>query len=84
MLATARMDKVDGLLTMLARRRAAWHAPAMAEPRNPRSLGILFTILPLGGAIGFGFWGEPVIGLLAGLGTATLLTLAFWLYDRRR
>jgi hypothetical protein len=61
----------------------AW-APAMAGPRNPRSLGILFTILPLGGAIGLGFRGEPVIGLLAGLGAAALLTLLFWLYDRRR
>lgn len=83
-LATARTDKVDAVLTMLARAAGPWHAAAMAQPRNPRSLGILFTILPLGGAIGLGLWGEPVIGLLAGLGTATLLTVLFWLYDRRR
>lgn len=57
---------------------------AMPEPRNPRSAGILFTILPLTGAIGVGLLGEPVIGLLAGLGLATVLTTAFWLRDRSR
>lgn len=55
----------------------------MASPRNPRSLGILFAILPLGGAIGAGLLGQPVIGLLAGLGLAALLTTLFWLVDRR-
>lgn len=56
----------------------------MTGPKNPRSLGILFAILPLGGAIGAGFMGQPVIGLLAGFGAAVLLATAFWLADRRR
>jgi uncharacterized iron-regulated membrane protein len=56
----------------------------MADPRNPRSAGILFTILPLLGAIGLGLWGEPVIGLLGGLALAALLAGLFWLVDRRR
>lgn len=56
----------------------------MPEPRSPRSLGILFAILPLGGAIGGGLMGQPVIGLLAGVGLAMVLTTLFWLADRRR
>lgn len=56
----------------------------MATPRAPRSLGILFTILPLAGVIGAGLLGQPVIGLLAGLGLALILTTGFWLIDRRR
>jgi uncharacterized membrane protein len=56
----------------------------VTAPRRPRSLGILFTILPLGGAIGAGaIWREPVIGLVAGLALAALLTTLFWLIDRR-
>lgn len=60
----------------------AWALP-MAEPRNPRSLGILFAILPLGGAIGAGFMGQPVIGLVAGFAIATVIVTLFWLADRR-
>jgi len=56
---------------------------AMPQPRNPRSLGILFTILPLAGAIGVGLLGEPVIGLVGGLALAAVLTTLFWLFDRR-
>ena len=59
-------------------------AAAMARTPAPRSLGILFAILPLAGAIGLGFAGQPVIGLLAGLALATLLVTLFWLADRRR
>lgn len=55
----------------------------MATRRSPRSLGILFAILPLGGAIGLGLRGEPVIGLLAGFALATLAVTLFWLVDRR-
>jgi hypothetical protein len=55
----------------------------MAAPRNPRSLGILFTILPLGGAIGVGLLGEPVIGLVGGLALAAVSVVLFWLFDRR-
>jgi hypothetical protein len=56
----------------------------MASKRAPRSAGILFAILPLAGAIGLGLYGEPVIGLLLGLGTAALLVTIFWLLDRAR
>ena len=56
----------------------------MAAPRNPRSLGILFTILPLAGATGLGLMGEPVIGLVGGFALALLLVTLFWLFDRRR
>jgi hypothetical protein len=56
----------------------------MASSRTPRSLGILFAILPLAGAIGAGLMGQPVIGLLAGLGLAAVLVTLFWLADRRR
>ncbi|NNM77530.1 hypothetical protein HJG53_11485 [Sphingomonas sp. ID1715] len=56
----------------------------MTEPRNPRSLGILFAILPLAGAIGVGLLGQPVIGLLGGLALAALIVTGFWLIDRRR
>lgn len=56
----------------------------MTAPRRPRSLGILFTLLPLAGAFGAGaIWREPVIGLVAGLVLAALLTTLFWLVDRR-
>ncbi len=57
---------------------------AMAENRSPRSAGILFAILPLAGAIGAGFLGQPVIGLVVGLALAAVLTTLFWLVDRRR
>lgn len=76
------MDKVNGLLTMAPCLRA-WHALYMATPSNPRSLGILFAILPLVGAVGAGLLGEPVIGLLVGFALAALIVTAFWLADRR-
>lgn len=41
-------------------------------------------MLPLAGAIGAGFAGEPVIGLLAGLALAAALVTLFWLVERRR
>jgi uncharacterized membrane protein len=57
---------------------------AMASRRSPRSLGILFAILPLGGAVLLGaLRREPVIGLLAGLALAGALVALFWLLDRR-
>jgi hypothetical protein len=59
-------------------------APPMPGPKNPRSLGILFAILPIGGAIGAGFMGQPVIGLVAGFGAALVLATIFWLADRKR
>jgi uncharacterized membrane protein len=56
----------------------------VTTPRSPRSLGFLFTLLPLGGAFGAGaIWREPVIGLVAGFVLAALLTTLFWLFDRR-
>ena len=57
---------------------------AMPRPPSPRSTGILFAILPLAGAVGAGFLGQPVTGLLAGLALAAVLTTIFWLIDRRR
>ena len=56
----------------------------MPRPPSPRSAGILFAILPIAGAITAGFWGQPVIGLVGGLGVAAMLTTLFWLADRRR
>ena len=57
--------------------------PPMPSSPSPRSAGILFAVLPLAGAIGLGFKGQPVIGLLAGLALAALLVTLFWLFDRR-
>ena len=58
---------------------------AMARQHSARSSGFLFAVLPLGGAIGLGgMEGEPVIGLLLGLGLAALLTALYWLVDIRR
>ncbi|GAO40754.1 hypothetical protein SCH01S_51_00860 [Sphingomonas changbaiensis NBRC 104936] len=59
-------------------------AAAMSRSPSPRSAGILFAILPLAGAIGLGFRGQPVIGLVGGLALAAVLTTLFWLADRRR
>jgi hypothetical protein len=59
-------------------------AAAMPRQPAPRSAGILFAILPLAGAIGLGFMGQPVIGLLAGLALAAVLVTLFWLLDSRR
>lgn len=56
----------------------------MTGPQSPRSLGILFAILPISGAIGAGFMGQPVIGLVAGFGLALVIATLFWLADRRR
>ena len=55
----------------------------MAQQRSPRSIGILFAVLPLAGAIGLGLQGQPVIGLLGGFALAALLVTLFWLIDRR-
>lgn len=57
---------------------------AMANPPTPRSAGFLFAILPIAGAIVAGLYGQPVIGLLAGLALAVAFTTLFWLLDRRR
>ncbi|MFD1613440.1 hypothetical protein ACFSCW_16690 [Sphingomonas tabacisoli] len=56
----------------------------MPRTPAPRSAGILFAILPLAGAIGVGFLGEPVIGLVGGLALAAVLVTLFWLIDRQR
>ena len=56
----------------------------MPRSPSPRSAGILFAILPLAGAIGLGFKGQPVIGLLAGLVLAAVLATLFWVFDSRR
>jgi uncharacterized membrane protein len=56
----------------------------MVAEKSPRSAGCLFAVLPLAGAVLAGLAGEPVIGLLAGLGLATLLVTLFWLAERRR
>ena len=81
MLATRRTRRVNAILTIFA--RVAHGAPMPRRPA-PRSAGILFAILPLAGAVGVGFLGQPVIGLLAGLALAAVLTTLFWLIDRRR
>jgi hypothetical protein len=81
MLARARMRRVNAILTMFD---SAEHGVMMANRPAPRSAGILFAILPLAGAIGIGFLGEPVIGLLAGLALAAVLVTLFWLLDSRR
>lgn len=81
MLATRRTRKVNAILTIFAR---AVHGAGMPRRPAPRSAGILFAILPLAGAIGVGFLGQPVIGLLAGLALATVLTTLYWLVDRKR
>ena len=80
------MSKVNTFLTISGWRGGNGRVMGarMASPKNPRSLGILFAILPLGGAIGAGFMGQPVIGLLAGFALALVLTTLFWLADRRR
>ena len=57
---------------------------SMPRQSSPRSAGILFALLPIAGAIGAGFLGQPVIGLLGGFALALLLTTLFWLVDRRR
>ena len=51
--------------------------------KQPRALGALIALLTLGGAIGGGLLGQPVIGMLAGLAAGALIALLFWLQDRR-
>lgn len=80
------MRKVNKVLTISGWRFAARRGmrPPMPAPRNPRSLGILFAILPIAGAIGIGLLGQPVIGMVGGLVLAAVLCTIFWLVDRRR
>ena len=51
--------------------------------KQPRALGALIAFMTLGGAIGGGLLGQPVIGLLAGFGVSALIALLFWLKDRQ-
>lgn len=58
----------------------------MASPSSsePRAAGAAIALLALAGAIGGTFYGQPTIGLLAGLGLGIAIAIAFWLVDRQR
>lgn len=46
--------------------------------------GVLIALALIVGAILGTVYGEPSIGLVAGLGVGSLLALLLWLRDRRR
>jgi hypothetical protein len=53
-------------------------------PRKPLSAGIALAILPIAGAVGGGFLGQPSAGLLAGIAAGIAIALLFWWIDRKR
>ena len=57
-----------------------WEGPS-AQPA--RSAGIALAILPIVGAFVGGLYGQPSIGLLAGVAIGAALALIVWLVDRR-
>ncbi len=61
-------------------------APPTPPPRrsspSPMAGGIFLAVLPLAGAWFGGRQGEPVIGLLAGLGAGIIAALIVWGVDR--
>ncbi|MEA3008643.1 MAG: hypothetical protein QOJ91_335 [Sphingomonadales bacterium] len=57
----------------------------MSQPtRSAQAAGFILAISILIGAVAGIIVGQPSIGFLAGLGTGLLVTVAFWLKERRR
>lgn len=58
----------------------------MTQPKSssPRSAG---AFIPLGVLAGIGlglYFGQPSLGMVSGFGLGLLVTVLFWLFDRRR
>ena len=56
----------------------------MSQPSAPRAGGALLAASILVGAVIGSFRGEPSIGVLAGIGVGTALTLGLWWIEQRR
>ena len=57
----------------------------MAQPtRTPQAAGFILAISVLAGAVAGAIAGQPSIGFLAGLAAGVLISLLFWLNERRR
>ena len=52
--------------------------------RSAQAAGFILAISILAGAVGGVIVGQPSAGFLAGLGAGLLITVAFWLNERRR
>jgi hypothetical protein len=52
--------------------------------RSTQAAGFILAISIMVGAVGGVIVGQPSIGFLAGLGAGVLISLLFWLNERRR
>lgn len=60
--------------------------PDMMNPKasEPRAAGIFLALGAIGGSSAGIFFGQPSIGLLAGLGTGSAIAFCHWFVDRNR
>ncbi|SNS74990.1 hypothetical protein SAMN06295912_11478 [Sphingomonas laterariae] len=54
-----------------------------SAPRSPRATGSILAFTIIAGAVIGLFTHQPTIGLLIGAGVGTVISIAFWLKDRR-
>ena len=52
------------------------------SPKNPRAAGALLALSITGGAVAGVVWGQPTLGILAGIGVGVAIAIAVWLVDR--
>ncbi|NJC34323.1 hypothetical protein GGR88_001797 [Sphingomonas jejuensis] len=57
--------------------------PRPPQRRASRSAGVMFAILPVAGLLVGAVLRQPSAGLVIGLAAALVLTLLFWVADRR-
>ncbi len=70
----------------LAPRFGTWHWQDMinSKPDDPRAAGVFLALGAIGGTIVGIVYGQPSIGLLAGLASGGLIALILWLIDRKQ
>jgi len=71
---------------VLARRRRPWHGAAMKQNSGgtSRAGGFIIAVTIMAGAIVGARFGQPSLGLVIGTGIGVAMTLALYIYDRRR
>jgi hypothetical protein len=85
-----RCGKSTEAATPLVPRACAWHGDRAKKCIKAESMmaqrggGFLITIALLVGAVVGTIYGEPSIGLVAGLGVGVFGAVLVWLYDRAR
>lgn len=56
----------------------------MSQPSSPRATGSILALSIVGGVVIGAILGQSSVGFLIGMGIGVAISVAFWLFDRRR